>query len=170
MRTVNDRLARAHILWLCVVVGLVLVYSKWWSWYGGWFWGPRFFLFASLPAALVLATRLHLHEEFSLLQNLATLAVLGWSLWVGINGAVFGNQALADVCVDNNYALESFCWYLPEYSVLFRPFIETMPLSAAHIGAIAYGATLFVYLSASLLRQVAVELGKATRDFKRALF
>ena len=51
----EDAVRLVYRVWLAVVVGLVLVYARWWAWYGGAVWGPRFFLFASLPAALVLA-------------------------------------------------------------------------------------------------------------------
>ena len=37
---------RTMVLMLLVVAGLVLVYAKWWAWYGGVSWGPRFFVFA----------------------------------------------------------------------------------------------------------------------------
>jgi hypothetical protein len=35
---------------LCLVflLGLILTYARWYGWYGGQFWGPRFFLFASV--------------------------------------------------------------------------------------------------------------------------
>ncbi|MGL5097255.1 MAG: hypothetical protein ACRDD1_16840, partial [Planctomycetia bacterium] len=41
--------AEALRRWRWYVAGLVLVYASWWSWYGGWYWGPRFFLVAMLP-------------------------------------------------------------------------------------------------------------------------
>ena len=47
-----------YLLWVAFVVGLILVYSPWWAWYGGWFWGPRFFLFACIPASFAIALRL----------------------------------------------------------------------------------------------------------------
>jgi hypothetical protein len=28
-----------------------------------------------------------------------------------------------DQCWQNNYALESLCWYVPEYSALWRPLV-----------------------------------------------
>lgn len=153
--TASDRLARVHRLWLWVVVGLVLVYSKWWSWYGGWYWGPRFFLFASLPAALAVAARLHTQRHASLLSNTATLAVLGLSVWVAASGAVFGNESLPETCTDNDYALEALCWYVPEFSPLFRPFVVRMPLSTAQLVTLGYAALLFIHLSASLWAKVA---------------
>ena len=81
------RQLQRHSVWF--VVGLILVYAKWWAWPGGWFWGPRFFLFACIPASVALA--IHLSDERATTAAKAlTLAVLGWSIWVGINGAVYG--------------------------------------------------------------------------------
>src|SRR4029078_4990998 len=37
------------------LAGLILVYARWWAWYGGWGWGPRFLLYAGVPSALGLA-------------------------------------------------------------------------------------------------------------------
>ena len=34
---------------LAFVIGMILTYGKWWAWYGGFSWGPRFFLFACIP-------------------------------------------------------------------------------------------------------------------------
>ncbi|MGO8951010.1 MAG: hypothetical protein ACLQUY_25825, partial [Ktedonobacterales bacterium] len=42
-------------LWIAFVIGLVLVYSHWWAWYGGWYWGPRFFLMGSMIACFAVA-------------------------------------------------------------------------------------------------------------------
>lgn len=49
-------LRRARNDLLLFLAGLVLVYARWWSWQGGRFWGPRFFLIASIPACLALAS------------------------------------------------------------------------------------------------------------------
>src|SRR6185437_9984369 len=76
----GPRLYTLYLLWLAFVGGMLLVYAHWWAWYGGWFWGPRFFLFASLPAALALAVRLHARNA-GLGANLLTLGALALSFW-----------------------------------------------------------------------------------------
>jgi hypothetical protein len=81
-------LYRTYLLWIGYLVGMVLVYSSWWAWYGGWFWGPRFFLIASFPASFALAVRLR-YRSMSLAINLLTAVVFLLSVWVGIDGAVF---------------------------------------------------------------------------------
>jgi hypothetical protein len=116
------RLRMIHRLWLLFVVGLILVYASWWAWYGGWFWGPRFLLFASIPASLALAVWLR-KADASLWMRLAALLVLTLSCWVGLNGAVFGDAALAPVCLYDDFAREAYCHYIPEFSVLWHPFV-----------------------------------------------
>src|SRR5260370_10761076 len=92
-----------YSLWMSFLVGLILVYSSWWAWDGGWFWGPRFFVFACIPASFVLAVRLRTPAS-SLWPNLLTLFVLALSVWVCIAGAIFDQGNLAATCVVHNFA------------------------------------------------------------------
>ena len=140
-----------HSVWF--VVGLVLVYAKWWAWPGGWFWGPRFFLFACIPAAVALA--IHLCDERAAPGAKAlTLAVLGWSIWVGINGVVYGQLDMAICNVEPN--VEPYCWYTPEFSALFRPFIVPKTLNlmekALFTYSVAVGSVLAAPFALDLLR------------------
>src|SRR5947209_7189724 len=80
---------------------MILVYSSWWAWYGGWFWGPRFFLFASIPASFALAVRLH-YRNTTLGINLLTAIVFILSVWVGINGAIYDSRMLEGICFRPN--------------------------------------------------------------------
>jgi hypothetical protein len=101
---------------LVLVLGLVLVYAKWWAWYGGVFWGPRYFLIACVPASVLFA--------YSLSRRLAVLpvALLLLSVWVCAQGYLYGLEAIGP-CTDNQYALEVLCWYTPEFSPLWREFV-----------------------------------------------
>lgn len=159
-------------LWLLFLVGLILVYAKWWSWYGGWFWGPRFFLFASIPASFAIALRLAAPDA-SLLARSATLLALLLSIWVGVSGAVFDQGGL-DLCTGNYaiinqvtreftsgsyFALEFLAWYVPEFSVLWRPFVATRNLSAPEILLLVYGLIIFLWLGMPLMISLA-------RDFR----
>jgi hypothetical protein len=146
-------LYRAYMLWICFVIGLILVYSRWWAWYGGVFWGPRFFLFASLPASFALAVRLR-DREVSLCVNLLTLVVLCLSTWVGIAGAVFDKSVAIRACIAKSYALEILCHYTPEFSVLWHPFVEHQLLEIAPIMYIIYCAIVFAYLAVPLLLKI----------------
>ncbi len=138
--------SRRHVLvmWSVLLTGLVIVYAKWWSWYGGVFWGPRFFLFASIPASLVLASW-SVSKPRAIGLELAGLACLGWSVWVGVNGLVFRQYGL-DVCTENHYQLEFLCWYVPEFSALFRPFVEAKPLTTSQLGVVLYFGFVGLYL------------------------
>jgi hypothetical protein len=136
---------------LAFVVGAVLVYAKWWSWYGGWFWGPRFFLLASVLAAFKLAL---LDHGGSRARSLVILAALALSCWVSIDGASFGMRGL-DVCGEvNNYQFEAFSWYTPELSPLWHPLADPsvwhMPPAAGRYMTFAIAA--FVWLALPVLR------------------
>ena len=102
-------------------VGLVLTYSKWYGWYGGAFWGPRFFLFTSVPAALVFAHFFTQARSGWRLKLLFAAALL-LSGWVCVQGLLYGNDHLA-VCGENKSQLEFLCWYVPEFSPIFRQFV-----------------------------------------------
>ena len=110
---------------LVFVFGMVLIYANWWSWYGGFFWGPRFFLLACIPASLLLAYGVCL-ADLSLKARWVLLASILWSFWVCTQGFLFGERDLAG-CLDNNAALEFLCWYTPEFSPLFRQWIVGFP-------------------------------------------
>ncbi len=160
-------LFNVYILWLCFLAGLILVYSTWWSWYGGAFWGPRFFLFASIPASFALATRLQ-YRDTSVVVNLFTLLVLLLSFWVGIDGAVFGQKTLG-ICMANHYALEVLCFYTPEFSVLWHPFVVTAPLDKREILLIVYSVIIFIYLAIPLcgeiLKQTIEKVGLFRKEY-----
>lgn len=113
---------------LLFLVGEILVYSRWWAWYGGFYWGPRFFLIATIPASLLIANAVSNANKETLWKNSLTAVVVVLSAWVVINGTVFDQRNLS-VCSEYNYQLEFLCWYVPEYSVLIRPFIVSSPLT-----------------------------------------
>ena len=149
-QTTKARLYTAYILWLCFLLGMILVYSPWWVWSGGWFWGPRFFLFGCIPASFALALRLR-KPSSSLFANLCTLLVLGLSLWVGINGAIYDLGDLAATCVVNKFARSYLCDYHPRYSVLWHPFFEQTQLSRSDKLFIIYSLCVFIYLATPLV-------------------
>ena len=134
-------LQRTRLLWLVVVICMVLIYCRWWAWYGGVFFGPRFFLFASIPAALAIAVRVQPVRD-SLLVVAAIVGVLGLSLWVGVVGAM--GAGTPSICTDDEYALEHLCWYTPEFSSLWRPLIDwpALPPAAILFGLLAVGVLL----------------------------
>jgi hypothetical protein len=172
------RLRMIHRLWLLFVVGLILVYASWWAWYGGWFWGPRFLLLASLPASLALAAWLR-KEDASLWMRLAALGVLTLSCWVGLNGAVFSDATLAPVCLWDDFAREAYCHYIPEFSVLWRPFVNAgqMGLGSAFYTAekldpgkliyMGFTALVYLYFAVPLVAQMVRQAIPPARKFAR---
>ena len=131
---------------LLAVAGLLLVYGQWWAWYGGYSWGPRFLVFAAIPASLRLAAECG-HPPRRVLPLLAVLAALLLSLWGGFDGAMlrFWKQ---EACTRNGYALEAFCWDVPEFSVLFTPFVWRPHLEPGAWLLLAYELVLAVRLGA----------------------
>jgi hypothetical protein len=157
------------VLWMLYLAGMVLVYGTWWAWYGGFGWGPRFLIFASLPASLLLAAQVR-RPPRALLAITVVLAALLLSLWVGIDGQTFGRFAQT-ACTANHYYLESFCWYVPEFSVLWTPFVFQAHLSWADYIVIAYAVGVTGYVAYPSIRQWAVtarrDLGLAWAAYGR---
>jgi hypothetical protein len=144
LRSVNEIL----VLWLLYLAGMVLVYSTWWAWYGGF---TRFLIFASLPASILLAAQVR-RPPRALLALTVVLAALVFSVWVGIDGQTF-NRFAQNVCNANNYYLEAFCWYVPEFSVLFTPFVFHAQVTWPDAILIAYAVGVAIYVASPLLRE-----------------
>jgi len=152
LRAAGERLRRINELWLAFLIGLVLIYSKWWAWFGGWTWGPRFFLMASVPASWALAGALQRIDRSSVARRAAVLAILTLSTWVAIDGGAFELRTL-DLCLDDTFA--SICWYVPEFSPLWRPFVVWTLPPLAQSATAAYFAAVYVWLAAPLVRDLA---------------
>jgi hypothetical protein len=149
------------VMWFLYLAGLVLVYATWWAWYGGFTWGPRFLIFASLPATLLLAAQVRRPTQRLLVQTIV-LAILALSVWVGIDGMAFGRFA-QDPCSANHYSLESFCWYVPEFSVVWTPFVFQAHVSWGDLILIAYAVGVAAYVAYPLLRESALAVSRDVR-------
>ncbi|MEO7021731.1 MAG: hypothetical protein ABI234_16375 [Ktedonobacteraceae bacterium] len=159
-------LFQVHILWICFLAGEILVYGHWWAWYGGLFWGPRFLLIASLPASLALAIRLRYSKDASLLVNILTLAIFCFSLWVGINGTVYQWTTVANpICTANNFNLEMICYYTPEFSVLWLPFVSHIDITLGQVIFLLYSLLAGAYLTWPLLVQITQQMGPLLKVF-----
>ncbi len=133
--------------------GLILVYAKWWAWYGGNTWGPRFFAFAAIPASLLLASRLG-HAGESAGQDALTLGALALSAWVACSGAIAQLSTLSFCSWQGADAHEQLCWFTPDYSPLWQP-VRQFPLLNGPTEAVAlYCGAVFAYLAAPLVRNV----------------
>lgn len=137
-------------VWVGYVVGLLLLYGRWWAWYGGWFWGPRFLLLACFPAALVLARRLEAAGRLGTGANLLTLAALALACWAGVNGVVYDQSGVIHYLAEG-YTLEFVVWYVPECSALWWPWVFPKELASDDLVRLAGGLAAFAYLSAPLL-------------------
>lgn len=133
----NKPLFEIIVLSLLFLSGEILVYSKWWAWYGGFYWGPRFFLIATIPASFLIANSVGNAKAGTLWKNALALLVIVLSAWIVIDGTIFDQRNLS-VCYENNYQLEFLCWYVPEYSVLIRPFIVWSPLALKDVVFASY--------------------------------
>ncbi len=147
---------------LCLVflLGLILTYSRWYGWYGGQFWGPRFFLFASVPAALILAHFFSLMASPWRLRVVFT-AVLALSGWVCVQGYLYGNLQLG-ICGENKSQLELLCWYVPEFSPIFREFVGGFPKVSPL--RLAYVAWCVLSLLLVALAQPQLKINKSVKD------
>ena len=143
-------------LTLLCVAGLVLVYAKWWAWFGGDSWGPRFFVIGAVPASFLIAVRLCAGHAGAWAAAV-TLVVLALSAWVGLTGAL-ENSWHAGFCSQNNYQLAFACWYVPDFSSLWWPVTHHPPPSAANLFLTGYCFVVFAYLAVSPLRELARSL------------
>jgi len=136
---------------LLFALGTILVYSRWWAWYGGTVWGPRFFLTACVPACLMLAFALRYEGRRSAYEAAALTAILALATWGCIEGFVYGVYD-SHLCYDNHFNLEMLCWYAPEWSPLWRwivvGFGKAQPLRLAYAG---WATLCFAYFAIGLL-------------------
>lgn len=142
---------RASLLYLA---GLVFVYAKFWAWHGGAFWGPRYFVFASIPAALMLAM---FSRDASPWWRALVAGAAFASSWVACQGVLFGSDFLED-CFRQGHELEYTCYYVPEYSVLWRFFIVAPPITGRRVAYLAYFALVAVTLAGPSVLFLAREL------------
>jgi hypothetical protein len=136
-------------LMLLFLVGLVVIYAKWWAWFGGLSWGPRFFVFAAVPASVLLAVRIR-HAGEWLGGDALALFLLVLSGWVGVSGGVADLSTL-DFCTRNDFANEPYCWYTLEYSSVWHPLVEFPALTWKTTLLAVYCALVFAYLAAPLV-------------------
>ncbi|HEY3993312.1 MAG TPA: hypothetical protein VGM01_10580 [Ktedonobacteraceae bacterium] len=163
-------LYEVYTLWIAFVIGLLLVYARWWAWYGGMFWGPRFLLFASIPASFALAVRLRYYKETSLGVNLLTFAIFILSVWVCINGAIYQwvtSLQLPTVCTQNHDNLEMICYYIPEFSGLWLPFVHHYALNIQQELFIGYVVLASVYLIIPLCILIVRQASELLRKYSK---
>lgn len=154
-RSLTDKLQRLYLLWILFLAGLVLAYASWWSWYGGDYWGPRFFVFGILPASLALAVALTFPR--GLLFNFATLAVLALAIWIGADSLVLGSYFPPE-CFIGYYQYAYVCHFTPEFSQLWYPFVRTPALTLGQNFEFLYYGLVFAWLAVPLMARIIDQL------------
>ena len=154
----KEKIYLAYKLWMYFLAGMILLYSSWWAWDGGWFWGPRFFLFASIPASFVLAVRLR-NPSASLRVNLLVILLFAYTIWVSIMGGIMDNMGpLINTCMANNYAMMILCQYVPGYSVLWAPLVNHWSLPSGWRTYLAFTLCVALYLAIPTLLAIAKQM------------
>ena len=164
---VKEHLWSLQVLWLAFVMGLVLVYAPWRGWDGGFFWGPRFFLVASLPASLALAARLQ-RRDGPVLSRALTVTALAVSTWVGVSGATYGMANLTMCDSSTGQVDEYLCAYTIEFSALWHPFVEAAPFTAREAAFAAVAAVAFLRLALPVLTGVSRDLRRSWAEWRRS--
>jgi len=152
-----------------VLVGMLLVYSKFTAWSGDWYWGPRYFLLAAVPSSLALA--LWLKQPSAALWS-RWAALLGFTLsgWVALDGVTY---ALYDVgiCQADQFREVHLCWYVPDYSPLWRPFLipSRQPL-VLYWQIASFVVVVYAWISFSTWRTALHDTWRLARDKLGGLF
>ncbi|MGD8923322.1 MAG: hypothetical protein PVG64_00220, partial [Syntrophobacterales bacterium] len=112
-----------------------------------------------------LAVCLYQRSE-SLAGKLVTVGILTLSFWVGINGAVFGSGALAIWARKVGKTFEFLCWYVPEFSVLWRPFVVPKYLTFKNIIITSCFTLVYLYLAVPIYYQILLQCRDHVNTFK----
>jgi hypothetical protein len=140
----------AVALMMVFVLGLILVYAKWWAWYGGITWGPRFFTFAAIPASILIASRIGRAGE-SVAADLLALGVLALSAWVAFTSAIADLTTVLGYCIENSFEHLYGCVYYPANSSLYQPVTDFPHLAAGTWVVAVFIWLVFCYLAAPLV-------------------
>jgi hypothetical protein len=141
----------AVIMMLLFVAGLVLIYSKWWAWYGGVSWGPRFFTFATIPASLLIAVGVW-RAGRSPGADAITLGALAFSTYVALAGGLVYLKQELELCRAN--PIKDGCFYRPQDSGLWQFAVtsHSLSLQSGLLALLIVGA--FIYLAIPLVKSV----------------
>ena len=149
--------------WMFIVGALVLVYGAWWGWDGGFFWGPRFFLLACLPAGLALAVLLDT-PPVRVTARVVTATVLAASAYVAINGATLQSRQTLLFCQAHAVQLPALCSDVPEFSPLWRPFIDVLHPTAGQWTFAVWAVAVAARLAATTLSRLIADMRRPRRE------
>ena len=151
------------VLQLLFVAGLVLVYSKWWAWYGGDAWGPRFFVAAAVPAVSLprRPPARRSRERLGRRRHAGALCTLRLGR---VSTGALENNWLSGVCAQNNFRTPSRAGTCPSSAASGGRSPTTHPPTAANLFLAGYCFAVFAYLAAPTVREFARALSRAAVD------
>jgi hypothetical protein len=139
---------------LFYVAGLILVFARWWCWSGDWFWGPRFYLFASFLSVCGLHSLLRSDWQLNAARASSVLFLLTLSVWVSAQGIAFGTDDL-EYCSTQGGQIDYICHYVPEFSPLWRAFVvEDRGVNGKQLAFLIFHGLVYLYLSFPLWKKV----------------
>jgi len=150
-------LPRAYRSMMLFIAGLILVYGSWWAWNGDVSWGPRFFLIAIFPGSLALAAWLT-DPGPPVAHNLAVLAILALSLWIGADSMTF-QDLLSPRC----YGDMEYCRFDITDSPLWYPLLARPHVGFRATVQLLYHATVFGWLALPRVVRLVRDLARLTR-------
>ena len=128
----GDTVRTWRVLMTVMIVAMIPVYARWWAWYGGFTFGPRFFLLGVVPAAVALCERLANAQRSGQWVVGAVLTLL--SGWVAIVAVLYFATPRADfLCRTEDFRYEPLCWWVGEYSPLLAPTWDRATLTPAGV-------------------------------------
>jgi len=145
-------------------LGLLLVYARWWSWDGGWFWGPRFYLFTSFLAVLLFFLHSR-RQDLSTPWRIYLWGAMALSFWVGCQGILFGMD-FQEPCYVDRKDVGFMCYYVPEMSILWRPFVVWPEIRGRKVAYLVY----FVLVAGFVLWQPGLQLLRQGWEKGKAFF
>lgn len=161
-----DEFLNAGIFYL---VGLIMVFSRWWAWGGDWFWGPRFYLFASILSAAGVHSLME-GDRKTPVRTAFTLALLTLSVWVSAQGIAFGTDNLEYCSVDGGY-ISFICQYVPEFSSLWRVFVaQDRGVNGKQLAFLIYHGLVYITLSTPLWHEFAAQVRPLAREAGARVF
>ncbi len=144
-QALSDPLERALRAWFWACLGLLVVYAKWWAWHGAAWSGPRFLIFATFPAMLLLAQAV-LAPPTSVTRSIATFCALVWSVYAAVNSASFNYFKTLDrdpAC----HAYEGIlCVWTPYFSTLLVPFWKPFVMNRGEVAFAIFAGVAFLWI------------------------
>lgn len=157
---------------LAMLLTPLVFYASWWTWHGGWSWGPRFLVpalpFLMLPIGFVLSRTV-------IPRPLLALILVGWlaGVLVNITGVTVDFNPYFAAVTQGDYSREALIWYDLAHSPIiahWRALLRGESLAWGETALAKYGipstsAALYVPVMLALLVGWIVVLGRGIMRF-----